>query len=135
MNQPRRQDLQPLQTNNTATILAGMGLWAVALVVLLIIGLDPEDRWWIWTCVAAIGLGAFGLWYVRPRHGVASPSPGELPPGQEPVEPATAVPPPAALLPDTSPETSPETTGLPRSEVPAPERADAPGDSDRQITG
>ncbi|MFC6577212.1 DUF2530 domain-containing protein [Planomonospora parontospora] len=88
MNQPRRQDLQPLKTNDTATILMGMVLWAVALVVLLLLGLDPEDRWWIWTCVSGLGLGVFGLWYVRPRH-----HPAPLPAGEEPLEPATAVPP------------------------------------------
>ncbi|MFC4060286.1 DUF2530 domain-containing protein [Planomonospora corallina] len=143
MNQPRRQDLQPLRTNNTATILTGMGLWAVALAVLLIVGLDPEDRWWIWTCVAALVLGLFGLWYVRPRPGAATPTPpDELPPAEEPVEPATAVPPSAVLHPETlhpetlHPETlHPETPAETAGETRAPDRADASGDQGRRITG
>ncbi|GIH78499.1 DUF2530 domain-containing protein [Planobispora longispora] len=94
MNQPHRQDLQPLKTNDTATILAGMALWAVALVVLLILQPGPEDRWWIWTCLSGIGLGVFGLWYVRRRD-----RRGPLPPSQEPIEPATAVSSPTAQEP------------------------------------
>ena len=38
--------------------------WAVALVVLLIVGLPARDSWWIWTCVVGLVLGLFGLWYV-----------------------------------------------------------------------
>ncbi|SDQ53010.1 DUF2530 domain-containing protein [Thermostaphylospora chromogena] len=67
MSQPRRRDLQPLQTNDRATILVGIGAWAIALVVLLIVQPAPADRWWIWTCVSGIGGGLFGLWYVHRR--------------------------------------------------------------------
>jgi hypothetical protein len=47
----------------TRVITAG---WAVALVVLLIIrgSLRADVRWWIWTCVAGLALGLFGLWYL-----------------------------------------------------------------------
>ena len=47
----------------TAVITAG---WAVALVVLLVLRgqIPPAERWWIWTCVAGVGMGLFGLWYV-----------------------------------------------------------------------
>jgi hypothetical protein len=40
--------------------------WAVALVVLICLrGTLPGDvHWWIWTCVAGVGLGGFGLCYV-----------------------------------------------------------------------
>jgi Protein of unknown function (DUF2530) len=40
--------------------------WAVALVVLICLrGTLPGDvHWWIWTCVAGIGFGFFGLFYV-----------------------------------------------------------------------
>ncbi|MDH2430401.1 DUF2530 domain-containing protein [Sphaerisporangium sp. TRM90804] len=70
MNAPRPPDPGPLETDDAKVILSGIGLWAVALVVLLFAGLDPDQRWWIWTCVAGIGLGIFGYWYVwrRDRH-------------------------------------------------------------------
>jgi hypothetical protein len=45
-------------------VLIGIGLWAVALVVLLALG-DRVDRSWTWTCVAAIGLGLLGLGVMR----------------------------------------------------------------------
>ncbi|GAA4569953.1 DUF2530 domain-containing protein [Planotetraspora kaengkrachanensis] len=65
MNQPRRPDPQPLKTNDTRTFLVGTGLWAIALVVLLII--RPVHTWSIWTCVVGIGLGLFGVYYVHRR--------------------------------------------------------------------
>ena len=56
----------PLEANDqfvTAVITAG---WAVALVVLLVLReqIPPGQRWWIWTCVAAVVMGLFALWYV-----------------------------------------------------------------------
>jgi hypothetical protein len=45
-------------------VLVGIGLWAVALVVLLVLG-DRVDRMWTWTCVAAIALGTLGLWIMK----------------------------------------------------------------------
>ncbi|WP_307827470.1 DUF2530 domain-containing protein [Planomonospora sp. ID82291] len=145
MNQPRRQDLQPLKTNDTATILMGMVLWAIALVVLLLLGPDPQDRWWIWTCVSGLVLGVFGLWYVRPRH-----HPAPLPAAEEPLEPATAVPPashmpsvpgaepvgpaePTAGIPGAEPVGPAEpTAGVPGAE---PESTGASEDSGRPLTG
>ncbi len=59
-------------------VLAGMAVWAVALVVLLILG-DRVDRMWTWTCVAALGLAAGGIWVMKlqgplPRRGSGSDS-------------------------------------------------------------
>ncbi len=45
-------------------VLAGIALWTVALVVLLVMG-DRVDRMWTWTCLAAISLGFLGLWIMR----------------------------------------------------------------------
>jgi type VI protein secretion system component VasK len=40
--------------------------WGIALVVLLVLRhqLPPGSQWWIWTCVAGLCMGLFGLWYV-----------------------------------------------------------------------
>jgi hypothetical protein len=45
-------------------VLAGTALWAVALVVLLLLG-DQVDRMWTWTCVAGIGLPVIGIGIMR----------------------------------------------------------------------
>jgi ABC-type nickel/cobalt efflux system permease component RcnA len=56
----------PLEANDqlvTGIVTAG---WAVALIVLLIVrdSLPTGARWWLWTCVAGLVMGLFGLWYV-----------------------------------------------------------------------
>jgi len=53
-----------MQTNDVHIAAAGTVAWAIALVVLLIVGLPSADRWWLWTCVAGIGIGLFAVWYV-----------------------------------------------------------------------
>lgn len=54
----------PLEANDTLVTGALTVAWAVALVVLLIVGLPGRERWWIWTCATGLGMGLFGLWYV-----------------------------------------------------------------------
>ena len=54
----------PLQVDTVRVVLAGTGVWAVALVVLLILG-DRVDRMWTWTCLAAIALAFLGLGVMR----------------------------------------------------------------------
>jgi hypothetical protein len=61
---PTKQAPPPLQVDTARVVLAGTALWAIALVVLLILG-DRVDRMWTWTCVAAIGLAALGLGVMR----------------------------------------------------------------------
>ncbi|TYP86138.1 DUF2530 domain-containing protein [Blastococcus xanthinilyticus] len=61
---PQKQAPPPLQVDTVRVVLAGMALWAVALVVLLLLG-DRVDRMWTWTCVAAIGLAVLGLGVMR----------------------------------------------------------------------
>ena len=61
---PTKQAPSPLQVDTARVVLLGIGLWAVALVVLLVLG-DRVDRLWTWTCVAAIGLGFLGLGVMR----------------------------------------------------------------------
>ena len=57
---PTRPAPPPLKVDTSRVVLIGTGLWAVALVVLLILG-DRVDRMWTWTCVAAIVLAVIGL--------------------------------------------------------------------------
>jgi hypothetical protein len=59
-----KQAPPPLQVDTGRVVLVGIGLWTVALVVLLLLG-DRVDRMWTWTCVAAIGLGLLGLWIMK----------------------------------------------------------------------
>lgn len=53
-----------MQTDDRLVAAAGTAAWAVALVVLLIVDLPKDDRWWIWVCVAGMAIGAFAYWYV-----------------------------------------------------------------------
>ena len=64
MPEPTRPAPPPLKVDTTRVVLIGTALWAVALVVLLILG-DRVDRMWTWTCVAAIGLAVLGLGIMR----------------------------------------------------------------------
>ena len=50
----------PLKVDTVRVVLAGSALWAVALVVLLLLG-DRVDPAWAWTCVAGLLLAAVGL--------------------------------------------------------------------------
>ena len=56
----------PLEANDQLVAAIGTAAWAVALVVLLIVRseLPAGSRWWIWTCVAGLGLGLFALGYI-----------------------------------------------------------------------
>ena len=64
MPRPTKPAPPPLQVDTTRVVLIGTALWAIALVVLLVLG-DRVDRMWTWTCVAAIGLAALGLGVMR----------------------------------------------------------------------
>jgi multidrug transporter EmrE-like cation transporter len=61
---PTKQAPPPLQVDTARVVLVGIGLWAVALVVVLLLG-DRVDRMWTWTCLAAIGLALLGLVIMR----------------------------------------------------------------------
>ena len=56
----------PLEADDQLVIRVITAGWAIALVVLLIFrgSLPAGERWWIWTCVAGLAFGIFGLWYV-----------------------------------------------------------------------
>jgi hypothetical protein len=61
---PTKQAPPPLQVDTARVVIAGTVLWAIALVVLLLLG-DRVDRMWTWTCVAAIALAVVGLGVMR----------------------------------------------------------------------
>lgn len=71
-----------MQTNDVRIAAVGTAAWAVALVVLLIVGLPSEERWWLWVCVTGIGIGVFAMWYTprlqagRARQEAARRDPG-----------------------------------------------------------
>ena len=64
MPTPTKQAPPPLQVDTARVVVAGIALWAVALVVLLLLG-DRVDRMWTWTCLAAIALAVLGLAIMR----------------------------------------------------------------------
>lgn len=64
MTRPRRPNPPPLETDDRKIAAVGAAAWAVALVVLLAVGLPKEDRWWLWVCVAGIAIGIFAYWYL-----------------------------------------------------------------------
>lgn len=85
----RRPDPPPLRTNDRAVILAGLAVWAVLLAAALALHsrLVADGRgWWMWTPVAGIVLGLYGLRYVRKRDArpAADPSPSPTPAGTAP---------------------------------------------------
>jgi hypothetical protein len=62
----RRPAPPPLEGNDQLVTAAITVAWAVALAVVAALRdhLPAGDRWWLWTCVAGLGLGIFALWYV-----------------------------------------------------------------------
>ncbi|WP_409329049.1 DUF2530 domain-containing protein [Trujillonella humicola] len=61
---PTKQAPPPLRVDTARVVLAGIGLWGVALVVVLLLG-DRVDRVWTWTCVSGIALALVGLAIMR----------------------------------------------------------------------
>jgi hypothetical protein len=77
----------PLRTRDTLTILTGTVLWAIALAVVLLVA-RPADPRPAWVCVVGIGLGLFGLWYVRRRDArMRAAAPADEVAGSEPHRP------------------------------------------------
>ena len=64
MPAPTHPSPPPLKVDTTRVVQLGIGLWAIALVVLLVLG-DRVDRVWTWTCIAAIVLAGLGLALMR----------------------------------------------------------------------
>jgi len=63
--------VEPMDVDGVRTMTVGTAVWAVALVALLpFLGtLESEGRlWWVWTCLAGLGLGLIGIEYCRRRR-------------------------------------------------------------------
>jgi len=85
MARPNREVPPAFEGNDQLIAAIGTAAWAVALIVLVSLGhhLPPSSRWWIWSCVAGVGLGLFGVLYVprikrsRARAGQRRPDAGD----------------------------------------------------------
>jgi hypothetical protein len=66
MARPTREVPPPLEGNDLLITSSGTIAWAVALIVLIVSRgqIPASSHWWIWTCVAGVGFGLFGLVYV-----------------------------------------------------------------------
>lgn len=77
MRKPRQPDPDVHESDYRVPAAIGTAAWAVALVVLLLMGdgLPASERWWIGVCVTGIALGVFGFLYIprllRKRSGAA----------------------------------------------------------------
>ena len=56
----------PLEANDQVVTAVITAAWAIGLVIVLLLRnqLPAGQWWWVWTCVAGLCLGLFGLWYV-----------------------------------------------------------------------
>jgi 4-hydroxybenzoate polyprenyltransferase len=64
----RRPDPSPVKTDDRKAMLVGIALWLAATAVLFFfIGplTESGNAWWLWTCIAALGLGLLGLIYTH----------------------------------------------------------------------
>lgn len=77
MRKPRQPDPEVHESDYRVPAALGTLAWAIALVVLLVMGdgLPATERWWIGVCVTGIALGVFGFLYIpyllRKRDGAA----------------------------------------------------------------
>jgi hypothetical protein len=64
-------DVDPLDVDGVRTVAFGTGLWLLAFVLLLPFSgqLAESGRgWWLWTCLAGVGLGVIGWDHCRRRR-------------------------------------------------------------------
>jgi hypothetical protein len=83
----RTADVAPVDVDGLAAVVVGLGVWLVALVLMLIFHdrlVASRRGWWLTTDLIALGLGLFGLYYClrrrsRLRRGLsADPSEGRF---------------------------------------------------------
>jgi hypothetical protein len=64
-------DVEPLDVDGVRTVTVGCTLWLIAFLGMLPFYGRLEDDghlWWLWTCLAGLALGLFGLEYCRRRR-------------------------------------------------------------------
>ncbi|HEX6338418.1 MAG TPA: DUF2530 domain-containing protein [Jiangellaceae bacterium] len=64
-------ELRPVDVDGVRTVAIITVLWALAFVVLAFFRTDLDEAgrgWWIWACLAGVGLGLLGLEYCRKRR-------------------------------------------------------------------
>lgn len=67
----RRPDPAPVKTDDRKAYLVGLIAWVIALVLVIVFlpTLTADGRgWWLWTCIAGLGLGLIGLLYTHWRR-------------------------------------------------------------------
>ena len=62
----REPDPVPVKTDDRTAVLAGLALWVVGFIVLLIVQPRPEL---LYTCATGVVLGLIGLIYTHARRG------------------------------------------------------------------
>ncbi|GAB3107884.1 hypothetical protein GCM10027055_04000 [Janibacter alkaliphilus] len=63
-----------LAVRSDRIVLAGLGLWAIALLLVLLVPSwhEGERGWWPWACVSGLALGVLGWVYLRRGRGNAA---------------------------------------------------------------
>jgi H+/Cl- antiporter ClcA len=66
MTSDRQPAPPPLEANDQVVTAVITAAWGIALLVLFIVRgqLPAGEQWWLWTCLAGLVMGLFGLWYV-----------------------------------------------------------------------
>jgi O-antigen/teichoic acid export membrane protein len=67
----RRPDPAPVVTDDRKPMLIGIGIWIVALALILVFDgplTAAGDGWWLWACVGGIVLGLVGVFYTHWRR-------------------------------------------------------------------
>ncbi len=64
-------EVEPLDVDGVRTVEVGTGLWFIAFVALLPFYdtlRDSGRAWWLWACLAGVGLGLCGIEICRRRR-------------------------------------------------------------------
>lgn len=68
----RLSTAEPLDVDGIRTVGIGVALWTVTGLVLLLVYRDDLEadgnQWWLWTCLAGVGIGLLGWAYCRRRR-------------------------------------------------------------------